>query len=121
MFKILRKADIILIVLLIVCGLAGSAFLVMTQADMGSAAKVTVDGKEYGTYPLSEDRTVDLGTGNIVSVKDGSVYMESATCTGQDCVHEGKISKPGRTIVCLPHKVLIEIEGGGDGFDTISK
>ncbi len=121
MTKVIKKADILLIIFFIIAGLAGSFFLVRAQQGSGTDVRISVDGEVYGTYSLSEDRDIDLGTGNIVSIEDGSVHMKSATCRGQDCVREGSISKPGRTIVCLPHKVLIEIEGGEDEFDTISK
>lgn len=120
MFKIIKKADIVLIILLLVAGLASSFFLA-TGSARGTKAIVTVDGKVYGTYSLAENRTVDLKVGNILSINDGYVYMKKATCTGHDCVNQGKISKTGERIVCLPHKVIVEIKGGKSEYDSVSK
>ena len=59
--------------------------------------------------PLNKDKTVDL-KGNILVIKDGKAFIESADCKNQICVNHKPISKTGETIVCLPHKVLVEIK-----------
>jgi hypothetical protein len=38
--------------------------------------------------------------------------MAEADCPDGLCVKQHKIDKTGQTIVCLPHRVVIEIEGG---------
>ncbi len=35
-------------------------------------------------------------------------------CPTQDCVHTGHISRAGQSIVCLPGKVVIHLEGASD-------
>ena len=119
--KTIRKTDIFLIIVLIIAGIAASAYLTHISAASGTHAEITIDGRIFGTYELSKDRTIDLKTGNIAVIKDGQIYMKSADCHGQDCIRQGKISKPSQTIVCLPHKVMIEMKGGSDEYDTISK
>ena len=37
--------------------------------------------------------------------------MYSANCNDALCVKQGNISKVGQTIICLPHKLIIEIKG----------
>lgn len=120
MFKIIRKADILLFIMLIVVGLI-SSFVLATGNTRGSKAVVTVNGKIYGTYSLAENRTVDLKVGNILSISNGYVYMKDASCKGRDCVHQGKINKTGERIVCLPHKIVVEIKGGSKEYDSVSK
>ena len=57
---------------------------------------------------------------NIIEAKKGQIRMKSATCSDQVCVRMGSISKPGQTIVCLPHKILIEIQSeSGEADDVI--
>lgn len=51
---------------------------------------------------------------NKIVIEDGEVYFEAADCPGTDCVHSGKISKPGRSLVCLPNMVEIRITGNSD-------
>ncbi len=47
---------------------------------------------------------------NTAVVCDGKVYMKDADCANQICVHHPAIQKSGETIVCLPNRVVIEVE-----------
>lgn len=48
---------------------------------------------------------------NLFSVSDGSVRMEVADCPDQICVHHIPIKGGGESIICLPHKLVVEIGG----------
>lgn len=120
MFKFIKKADILLIIFLLVAGIASSLFLA-TGNTKGDKVTVTINGKIYGNYPLNDNRTIDLKVGNILSIYNGCVYMKNADCKGKDCVHQGKISRAGERIVCLPHKVIVEVKGGDKKYDSISQ
>ena len=48
---------------------------------------------------------------NRIEIKDGKVFITESDCPGEDCVHSGWISEGGRSIVCLPNRVEIRIEG----------
>ncbi len=72
--------------------------------------KITVDGKQYGTYSLSKNRTIEINDTNICEIKDGKVTMTEADCPDKLCIHQKAISTKGGTIVCLPNKVVLEIE-----------
>ena len=121
MFKILKKTDILLIAAIVVTGILMSVFLVFGQTE-GSTLKVTVYGKVYGTYPLNEDTSVTVNTGNHINtfeIKDKKVSMTHANCYGHDCVMENEISMHGQTIVCLPHKMVLEITGDQPQLDVV--
>lgn len=42
------------------------------------------------------------------------VYVLSSDCPTQDCVHTGRISRAGQSIVCLPAQIVIHLEGASD-------
>ena len=93
-------------------------------STQNAVAVVTVDGVEYGRYPLSEDHTETIrfedGSYNRFAIQDGYVSMPEASCPDQICVHHNKISRNKETIVCLPDKVVITIENGEDsGIDIL--
>ena len=67
----------------------------LTRGEEGNQIRVTLDGKNYGTYSLSMD--------------DGKAYMEEANCPDGYCEEQGKISGHTQTIVCLPHKLVVEV------------
>lgn len=52
---------------------------------------------------------------NIMLYKNGKVWMLMAGCPDQICVHHRDISAVGESIICLPHKVVIDIIDGKAG------
>ena len=83
----------------------------------GAFVRVTVDGALYGTYALSEERTVQIDTAygsNTLRIEGGRVRMEEADCPNKDCVEKGAISKTGQIILCLPHKLSVTVVNEGE-------
>lgn len=119
----IRKADIFLAIFLIISGLLVSCFFVSGK-DAGSTVNITVNGELHSTYPLSEDRTVEVAENNHINkitIKDSHVSMTFSDCPNQDCVKHRTVSKNGESIICLPHKLIVEIEGDDPSFDAISQ
>ena len=118
-----RPADIILAIGLIVLGFAMSFYLAMGQ-DAGGQVEVRTAGELYGVYDLDKDQTVTVRQGsheNEFEIRDGQVRMLRANCRNHDCIQQGAISRTGETIVCLPHKVVLEVTGGEEDFDVVAQ
>ena len=63
-------------------------------------------------------KTVD-GHYNTVLVKHNSISIKDADCPHKECVKSGWISEPGQMIVCLPYKLIININGqANNGIDA---
>lgn len=64
------------------------------------------------------------GNSNTIKVEKGNISILEATCPDQICVKAGSISKPGDTLVCLPNKLIIVIDGKAshkeDGIDAVT-
>jgi len=119
----IKKADIILACVLVIAGLA-SSYLLSFGKPAGSEVVITCGGEKFASYSLHEDREVTVkqnGHLNKVTIKDSTVSMNFSDCSGQDCVHQHSISKSGESIICLPNKVVIQIKGKSDEYDSISK
>lgn len=118
-----KKADIFLAVFLIIAGIAASYILSFGQTG-GSEIIITVDGQKFGTYSLLQDNEIVIeqeSSTNKVTIKDGIVSMSFSNCHGQDCVKHAPISQTGENIICLPHKVVVEVCGDSGGLDTIAR
>ena len=101
--------------------LAGVLFLIFRTGDNGAWAVVTVDGAEVGRYALSGEHVVTIGEEewNVLQISHGTASVSEANCGDFTCVRTGEISREGETIVCLPHHLIIRIEGGGQmDFDA---
>lgn len=90
--------------------------LIFAFRKEGDRVVVTVNGEEFGNYPLSEDTVVDIRTGengqqlNRLVVKDSKAFVDTATCPDGICSDHKPISHDGESIVCLPHKVVVTVE-----------
>ena len=69
---------------------------------------------------LAENQTVKIQTGhgtNVLVIENGSAHMEEADCPDGYCKRQGTISRVNETIVCLPHKLVAEVESDGSTTD----
>lgn len=91
-------------------GWVGDTFFRPHQDD--GMAVVSINGEEYGSWPLMDDCTVEIEGTNRLFIKDGQAEMAWADCPDQLCVHQKAISREGESIICLPNKVVVSIVGG---------
>lgn len=103
----------------------GLSYWSVASQKAGDTVVITVDGDLYGEYPLDTDQEIDIIDGdhsNHITIKNGSCQMTYSNCYNQVCVDTGAITKTGKQIVCLPHKICVEIKSksGGD-IDVISQ
>lgn len=94
-------------------------------SERGSKITITVDGQLYGTYALREPQEIPIELegriANVIVIENGSAYMKDADCPDKLCMHQGAIFRDRQTIVCLPHKLVVEVVGGKkEEYDSIS-
>ena len=105
-------------VLAAVCVLGTAAFWLLRTSPTGTTAVITVDGAEYERIDLSRvkegyDIRIETRYGyNIVHVQPGAISVAEANCPDGICVRQGRLEGGGVPIVCMPHRLVIQIEGG---------
>ena len=110
--RLLKKTDILLIAILAAIPVCMLAFNVVSAMNYTETRLIILkDGEVYGSYPLTKDRIIEIGETNICEIHGGEVKMTHADCPDQICVHSIPISRYGGTIVCLPNKIILRIEG----------
>lgn len=108
----MKKKDIILGIGIIAAALLMLLVLQINRGEEGNRIQVILDGKIYGTYSLEKNQVIEIEEGsfyNKIRVEDGKAYMEEANCPDSYCEEQGKISRHTQTIVCLPHKLVVEV------------
>ena len=120
-YAIIRKKDWMLLVFL----LAAAALLALCLAlftRTGERVTVYVDGRQQEVHALQEDGTFLIqdgaGNENLVVIENGTVRVEEANCPDRLCVRQGRISRSGVSIICLPHRVVVAVEGRGGERET---
>ena len=108
------RNDILLIAALLLISALGAVYLFVFRSG-GNMVEVTVDGKLYGKYSLSQNITEDIYSGenksqcNRLIIRNGKAFVETATCPDGICVAHRKIFRDGESIVCLPNRVVITV------------
>ena len=107
------KRDFILIAAFLCAALIIYAFLYLSSSE-GDIVIVKVDGTVVKELPLNQDDEFTVsgfqGGINSIIIRNGSVLASDADCPDKLCVKTGKINRAGETIVCLPHRVVVEIK-----------
>lgn len=135
-----RKADVILFAM--TAGIAAAVFLFF-QADSkeGAYARVFFDGRLEAQIPLDQKETeyylfkgqhfytfsekewqeADFAPAeneesfyNAFRCLDSEIEMIQSNCRDLICVHHAPISRTGENIICLPHRIVIEIIGADE-------
>lgn len=117
--KTLKKLDIVIIILLFILSFTPNIIFSKTIHNSNKLiyASIKVDGKLYDNIPLSTNKgekklNIKSSSGNnSILIRDNTIKVISADCKDDLCVKQGEISKVGESIVCLPHKLIIEIKG----------
>lgn len=86
---------------------------------------IELDGREYAKYSLKEinsSKSIEIkskyGYNKVVIFPDGACISD-ADCPDRLDVEQGKITKTNECIICLPHKLVVRISGGG-GADAVA-
>ena len=114
----MKKKDFILIGAILAIILIVFAVIQLTEKD-GSYVVVKVNGTEVARYSLSENGEYELNGGtNILRIADGKAFLTDADCPDHLCVNQGKISKSGQTITCLPNRLTVTVYSVDESDDV---
>jgi Uncharacterized protein conserved in bacteria len=109
-----QKRDFLLITTIILIIVISAQMILPVWRHAGEVIHITIDGKLYGEYNLSQNQTITINDTlgyNRVIIQSGSAYMDEADCPDKYCIAYKPIQNNGQTIICLPHKLVIEVMG----------
>ncbi len=110
------KKDIILLL-----GIILAAFLLwlipyLLNKDASAMVTVYQNGHEIGKYPLGKEQTISIPYGedgyNLLFISGGEASISDADCPDGLCVRQRAVDQNGESIICLPHKLVIQITAG---------
>ena len=87
-------------------------------------ARIYQNNRLLGVYPLDRDQVIAIGDNARpamrIEIKGGAIRVAESNCPKGVCKHAGRIRTPGRSIVCVPNRVLIELKGEAKDYDAES-
>ena len=117
----MRKADIILCLLL--AALAAAGFFYTQNNSQGQTVTVSTGGRIIRQQPLDKlPQTVNIPTecGVItISKTAGGVKVISAPCPDKLCQKQGAITNNGSSIICVPCRTVITLTDTNNEYDAI--
>jgi hypothetical protein len=121
--KRMRRNSVVLI--LIIFALSIIAWFVSTSllsSETGEIAILKYGDGNIERVSLKTNREFEIKTNlgtNHLHIENGEISIEDASCKNKECIKQGAISHPGQTIVCVPNKLIMSIEGQAE-FDGVS-
>ena len=93
-------------------------------AAPGMRAVIKQNGEIIRVLSLSGDYEVNVEFEEVgynrVRVKEGSIAVIDADCPDKLCVSQGYISSGGLPIVCLPHRLSVEVISYDNEVDGVT-
>ena len=111
----MKKKDLMLIGILLIAAIAAHFGIRAFFNNAGGQVVITSEGSEIGTYALAADNVIEIRTDsgyNKVVISGGQVEVTEADCPDKICANHAPIRYNHETIVCLPHKLVVEVIGG---------
>jgi len=119
----MKKKEILILAVVVV--VLAAVLLVMNILGSKNDRRlvITIDGEVTQTIVLTDQTnmhfTLETPDGNNeVVITNGVVDVVSADCHNQVCVDTHSASKVFDKIVCLPHKLILEIVGDSNGTEV---
>lgn len=123
--KCLTFGDKLVVAIVILIGIL-IALIFLTQSNNldGLCVKIDVCGEEYAVYPLNNfEKTIEINTKfgyNEINIYNGEVWVSKTSCKDRLEMREGRISKEGQTLVCLPNRVVVSIISDKKSIDGVT-
>lgn len=125
----MKKGDKIAAILIISLVLISGIGTLVYKQYIKSAhnfAVIKLDGVVIQTIDLNavkvqkEWKIYDkAGNYNLIEVLPGQIRIKDADCPDKICVKSGWLTQAGQMAVCLPHKLIINIEGKNSTVDSV--
>ena len=106
------KYWILILAAVLLLSAAGSIVLFL-PGKASTQAEISSDGTLFRVVDLQADQEFTIscpGGYNTVTIQDGRIAVTEASCPDQYCVRQG-FCNGGRSIVCLPNKLVITFVG----------
>ncbi|MBQ2348641.1 MAG: NusG domain II-containing protein [Clostridia bacterium] len=113
--KRLAASDVVLAFVLVSVSVLMIALQFKNTGNTALKAVVKKNGVTVQSVVLQDrepyEMCIDEEYNIILYIEKNGVTVVRSDCADKICVNTGKITKPGQTIVCLPARVSVELQG----------
>lgn len=124
----LKKGDLIIILMLVAAVISWLGINKLGESKDERQIVIETNGSVYKTIPMKvgmkqQDIHIELENGKYIDivVDENGAYVSDVICPDKVCQKTGLVSRVGQSIVCLPNKVVVYIEGKSESeVDDVS-
>jgi hypothetical protein len=117
------RADVLLLAALLVA-IPAVRRATTAEATGGRILLVRCDREPERELDARRDMDVELqgplGT-TVLRLQSGQAWIAAAPCRNQLCRRMGRISGPGRALVCMPNRILVRFAAAPSDIDGITR
>lgn len=113
----IKRNDFLLIGAFLIISLCLLLYQNTIGAKTGAVIVILQDGEEIGRYPLKEEMELLIEGNygeNLLVIGNGKAFIKEADCPDRLCVKQKAISRQGESLICLPHRLVVTVEGAPD-------
>lgn len=114
----IKKGDLIIVLILAAALISWFAVYKLGESADKRRIVIEVDGRVYKTIPMNlrmdrQEIHIELEDGKYIDIviDEKGAYVSDVICPDRICQKTGLVSRVGQSIVCLPNKVIVYIEG----------
>lgn len=104
--KILTKADVILIIALILISLI--LFYSLRSNSPGKTVEIYHHNRLIRSTTLENDESIRISENILIEIKDGRIRIADNNCKNQTCVKQGWTDS--FPIICVPNEIAVIIK-----------
>jgi hypothetical protein len=114
----LKKGDLIIVVIIDVALISWLGIKNMKASKYEKKIEIYTNVNFYKSIPMEtgmkqQEIHIELENGNYIDIliDENGAYVKDVICPDKVCQKTGVVSKVGQSIVCLPNRVVVYVEG----------
>jgi hypothetical protein len=117
-----KAGDAVLAVLVLAASVWSGPLLARGPSSGPPTATILKDGRPLRLVDLSHEGLILDVAGLALEVRQGRIRVARSDCPHRVCVRRGWIQVPGETIVCVPKRIVVAVEGhrGESELDAVA-
>lgn len=114
----MKKGDLFIIVILVVAVISWFGINNLNELKDDRQIVIETNGNVYKVISMEagmkqQEIHIELGNGKYIDIvaDEKGAYVKDVICPDKVCQKTGLVNRVGQSIVCLPNKVVIYIDG----------
>lgn len=113
-----KRADIYLLAAIFMCVIMAFAFhFLLGRNDGAECVVIEQDGEVLYRIPFTKLRQITVewqDEYNVIRIEEDGFSVIEADCPDLLCVQQGKVTEAGTSVICLPHRLVVYIDGDSE-------